>query len=77
MSIRNWTIQECMAREKFYAEGEKKMGKRGYHSNLYDYLNTLHQAKLIMTGIYCVGDITKEEGMQKLVECLKENNEGV
>lgn len=77
MSKSNWTLQECLEREKFYAEGEKKMGIRGYHSNLYDYLNTLHQTKLIMTGMYCVGDITKEEGMQQLVECLKENNEGV
>ena len=77
MSKSGWTLQECLEREKFYAEGEEKMGIRGYHSNLYDYLNTLHQAKLIMTGIFCVGDITKEEGMQQLVECLKENNEEV
>lgn len=72
MSKDSWTLQECLEREKFYAGGEEKMGVHGYHTELYKYLNMLCQARLIMTGIHCVGDITEEEGMQQLIECLKE-----
>lgn len=72
MSKDKWTLNDCLEREKFYADGEEKNGKQGYHYKLYSYLKQLKEAKLIMTGIYCVGDIKKEEGMQQLVDCLKE-----
>ena len=72
MNKDNWTLNECLERVKRYANGEEQRGKHGYYSAVAEYLEQLKKAKLIMTGVYCVGDITKEEGMQQLAECLKE-----
>lgn len=75
MAKEHWTLKECLEREKFYANGEEKMGKHGYHSSLAKYLDQLQYTKLIFTGIYCVGDITEKEGMKLICEKLKEYNE--
>ena len=44
MSDMEWTLEKILEREKFYAEGEKKMGKEGaYHTKLYEYLLKVQQ----------------------------------
>ena len=44
MGETEWTLEKILEREKFYAEGEKKMGKQGaYHTKLYEYLLKVQQ----------------------------------
>lgn len=44
MSETEWTLEKILEREKFYAEGEKKLGKEGaYHTKLYEYLLKVQQ----------------------------------
>lgn len=44
MSDTEWTLEKILEREKYYAEGEKKLGKEGaYHTKLYEYLLKVQQ----------------------------------